>query len=172
MTLRKLTTLTALSTALMLAQPPAGGPPRTPPDPAKVAKRIVAHLADELNLTDSQQTQATKIFQDAATAEQPLQASLKTAHDSLAAAIKTNNGTTSNTIHSLALQIGTLTGQMVALQSTAQSQFYAILTPDQQTKFADLPGGGLGGFGMRGFGPPLGGPGPGPDGRRPRRQQQ
>jgi Spy/CpxP family protein refolding chaperone len=76
--------------------------------------------------------------------------SLKTAHQSLTDAVKSNN---SAGIDQASSTIGSLTAQMTAADSKAEAAFYQILTPDQQTKYTESQGRGFGGFGR--------GPGPG-----------
>jgi hypothetical protein len=77
-----------------------------------------------------------------------------TATGNLLAAVK-NNAT--SVIDQLSSAIGTLNGQVLAIQSKADAAFYAILTSDQQTKL-DQSGGlnGPGGFGGGPGGPPPG----------------
>jgi hypothetical protein len=57
--------------------------------------------------------------------------------------------------------IGTLTAQMQVTNAKAEAQVYALLTPDQQSKYQPRMGmgmgmgmGGPGGGGRRGGGPP------------------
>jgi Spy/CpxP family protein refolding chaperone len=136
----KFITFGVICAGLALAQ-------RTAPDPAAMVQRQVEHLSQSLSLTPAQQAQATTIFTASQTANQSVMSSLREAHTSLAAAIKSNDA---NAIASLSTQIGTLTGQTTANTAKADAAFYAILTPDQQAKYT--PGGG--GFGGRGFGGP------------------
>jgi Spy/CpxP family protein refolding chaperone len=137
----KLITFGVICAGLSLAQ-------RNPPDPAAMVQRQVERLTQTLSLTTAQQGQATTLFTTAQTANQPVMASLREAHNSLAAAIKSND---TASIASLSAQIGTLTGQMTANTSKADAAFYATLTPDQQAKYRP----GVGGFvGGRGFGGP------------------
>jgi len=138
----KYLTLPILCAGLALAQ-------RTAPDPAMMVQRQVEHLTQRLTLTTAQQGQATTIFTNAQSANQAIMQSLRTARTSLETAIKGND---SNAIATLSAQIGTLTGQITANNSKAEASFYAILTPDQQTKYTPA-GGGFGGFAGR--------PGPG-----------
>jgi Spy/CpxP family protein refolding chaperone len=105
-----------------------------------------------LTLTMAQQTQATTIFTNEATAVSALMASMKTARSTLETAIQSGD---SSGITTQATEIGSLTTQEVEDRANAQVAFYAILTADQQTKYKQLAPGGPGGFG----GP--GGPGPG-----------
>jgi Spy/CpxP family protein refolding chaperone len=108
---------------------------------------LVARLTTLLSLTSAQQTQATTIFTSEQTAITPIGAQIKTAHTSLAAAVKTNDTATIDTVSA---QLGTYQGQITDIQSKAQAAFWAILTPDQQTKYSSLHG--MGGFGAPGAG--------------------
>jgi Spy/CpxP family protein refolding chaperone len=118
----------------------------------------VSHLTVLLSLTSAQQTQATTIFTNALTASQSVQSSLHTDRDTLATAVKANN---TAAIDQVSVTIGTLQGQLTAINAKSDAAFYAILTPDQQAKYDAMPHGGPGG----GFGPP--GPGPMSRGGRP-----
>jgi Spy/CpxP family protein refolding chaperone len=140
----------------------------TPPDPATMVQNHVNRLTKLLNLDASQAAQATTIFTNAATAVAPLESKLNTDWQSMRAAVKNSPGT----IDQLAAEIGSLTGQIAAIQNKADAAFYAILTADQKTKL-DQSGGfggrgrGMGGPGM--MGPGMMGPGmmgPGGGGRR------
>jgi Spy/CpxP family protein refolding chaperone len=119
------------------------------PSAAAMVQHQVQHLTQSLGLSSTQQAQATTIFTTEQTANQPIMASLKTARASLTAAIKSNNA---GDIATLSSQIGNLEGQMVANAATANAQFYAALTPDQQAKYHVN-----GGFGGRTFGGPAAG---------------
>jgi len=140
----------ALFTATLMAQRPFG----TPPDPATMVQNRIARLTTQLSLTTAQVSQATTIFTTALTATTPLQTTLSTDRQSLLTAVK-NNAT--SVIDQLSSSIGTLNGQILAIQSKADAAFYAILTSDQQTKLDQS--GGL--SGPRGFGAGPGGPPPG-----------
>lgn len=152
-TLAGLLTL-ALGWSLLLS---AQGPPG-PPDPAKMAQHRVAHLTTMLNLTPDQQSQATALFTNAAQAESPLMQQMRTAHESLRAAAKSNNTTA---IDQAATTVGNLTAQMIAIHTKADAAFNALLTADQQAKYAEMESHGPG-MHIRGPGGP-GGPGPGGD---------
>jgi Spy/CpxP family protein refolding chaperone len=145
----KYITFGAICAGLALAQGPA-------PNPATMVQHQVSRLTKELSLTSAQQAQATTVFTNEQTANQPAMASLKTAHTSLTAAIKSNNAAD---IATYAGQIGTLEGQMLANSSTANAALYSTLTADQQAKYH--VGGGYGGHafgapgaGFRGHGAP------------------
>jgi Spy/CpxP family protein refolding chaperone len=142
----------AFSATLMLAQGPGGrrGPGGTPPDPQQMAERRVNFLTRTLNLTDAQKSQATTIFTNAATAAQSIHTNMQTARQTLRDAVKKND---SAAIDQAAQTIGNLTGQLTSIEGKANAAFYAILTPDQQTKFDSGPGRGFGpGMGPQGFG--------------------
>jgi len=142
----------ALVAGALFAQSQFGGPR----DPAAMIENRVAHLTALLTLTPSQVTQATTIFTNAQTASSTLQTTLNADRTSMQAAVKTNS---TSTIDQLASSIGTLTGQITAIQNKAEAAFYAILTPAQQTALGAAGGGGFGGG--------RGGPGPGRAGRGP-----
>jgi Spy/CpxP family protein refolding chaperone len=148
----------ALSAAMVFAQGPG---PRAgsgaPPDPTTMIQMRVNNLATLLGLSDAQKMQALTIFTNAYNASQTAMTMLKTDRDSLENAIKTNN---TATIDQLSATIGGLQGQLLGINAKANSAFYAILTPDQQTKYDALPHGPGGGPGP-GFGPRFhGGPPP------------
>lgn len=108
----------------------------------------VDRLTTLLALTDAQKAQATTIFTNALSSGQSIHASLQADQQTLATAVKAND---TATIHQVANLMGTLQGQLTAINATADAAFYAILTVDQKTKYDALPHGGPG------FGPP-GGP--------------
>lgn len=136
----------ALTSALVFAQGPGmgrmgGG---NPPDAATRVQFRVEMLAKRLSLTDAQKTQATTIYTDAAAAVETARANVSALQTSLADAVKANN---TGTIDTVAAQMGTINGQVLAVETKAEAAFYAILTPEQQTKFDSMPH-GPGGMGM------------------------
>jgi len=120
-----------------------------PPSAADLVQRRVEFLTNRLGLSSAQQQQATTIFTNSATSEATVRDSLRTAHQSLNDAVKSND---SAAIDRASASIGTLTAQLTSIGAKADAAFYQILTPDQQTKFSQSPGPGSGGFG-RGAGP-------------------
>lgn len=108
-------------------------------------------LAGYLGLTDTQKTQAQAIFDAAKTASTTAQGQLTAANDALRAAIKT--GAADSEFDRLGAAVGTIQGQLAAIQAKASAKFYALLTPDQKTKY-DAMGdrGGSGGPGRNRFG--------------------
>ena len=150
---RRITRLLAvatLSAVAILAQGPRseqalGHGSTTPADTATVVQRQVSFLTTLLTLTTGQVTQATTIFTTAINAITPLQTSITTARTSLAAAVKSN---ATATIDQLSTTIGTLTGQITAIDNKADAAFYALLTADQKTKLDQLGSDGFGGHGL------------------------
>ena len=153
-TLLKVTAFLALTGIVVMAQP------GNPPDPAKMAQHRINFLTKQLSLTPQQQQQATSIFGEIANNAKATHDQMRTAHDSLKAAIQKND---SAGIEQAANTIGSLNTQMILAHAKAQAAFYQILTPDQQTKMNELESQhhGMGmhrhGFGHGG----LGGPPPG-----------
>ncbi len=152
-----------LSAAAVLAQGPldrgpGGAAPgststTTPPTVASIVARQVSFLTTLLTLTTSQAATATTIFTNELNAITPIQTNITTAQTALAAAVKTNSASTIATQSAL---IGTLTGQIVALEANADAGFYALLTTAQQTTLgtvsSDFFGEGLGGIHIPGGG--------------------
>jgi Spy/CpxP family protein refolding chaperone len=147
-TLGALVILALASSLLVWAQGPPG-----PPEPAKMAQHRVAHLTTMLNLTPDQQSQATTLFTNAAQAEAPLMQQMRAAHASLRSAAKSNN---TAAIDQAATTVGNLTAQMIAIHTKADAAFNALLTADQQAKFAEME---FHGPGMHMRGPEDPGPG-------------
>ncbi|MGC2398950.1 MAG: Spy/CpxP family protein refolding chaperone [Acidobacteriaceae bacterium] len=130
-----------------MAQAQTTPPPHTPPSPAVMAQHEVQRYTTLLTLTSAQVEQATSFFTTEATARQNQMASERTAHQALEAAIKAND---TATIQSTAGTLGQMQGEMMAAHGLAQAQFYALLSADQKTKFAELEKEHM-----------MGGPGPG-----------
>jgi Spy/CpxP family protein refolding chaperone len=131
---------------VLFAQGPGG-----PHDPATHVQRHVQHLTTVLSLTPAQQQQATTIFTNAMSGASSIHSDMKTAHQALQTAIKSND---QNGITQAATTIGNLTAQMVSAHAKAQAAFFQILTPDQQTKLSQLESEGheMGGMGFGGPG--------------------
>lgn len=117
-------------------------------DPATRIAMKVTMLTARLSLTEAQKTQATTIFTQAATESATPRATSETLRTQLRDAVKTNN---IGTINQLTITLGTLSGQLTAIELRAEAAFYAILTAEQKTKYD--AGQGHGGFGrLRGPG--------------------
>jgi protein CpxP len=140
-----------MAAGLMFAQagPPDGGPrPRRGGnfDPAQMEQRRLDFLAQRLSLTDSQKQQAKTIFDAAQQANQALRDQIRQAHDALSTAAKA--GRSDAEISVLGTNLGNLEGQVAANDAKGLAKFYALLTPDQKTKYDSAPRGPMG-FGGR-----------------------
>jgi Spy/CpxP family protein refolding chaperone len=113
-----------------------------PPDPAQMVQTRIDRMNEELKLTKAQQKQISGIYMDAQTANQTVMAGMRTARETLVAAIKSND---TNAMSQAANTIGTLTAQTTVANAKAEAAVYAALTPEQQAKFT--PSAGMGGFG-------------------------
>ncbi len=100
-----------------------------------MAQHHLDFLTKQLSLTPQQQQQASTIFSEAASNAKATHDQMRTAHDSLKAAIQKND---SAGIEQAANTIGNLTTQMITAHAKAQAAFYQTLTPDQQTKMNEL----------------------------------
>ena len=110
-------------------------PTHTLPDPATIAQHRVSYLTTVLSLTPAQQATATTLFTNAATTASGLRSQMKNARQSLKAAVQNND---TATIGSASNTIGGLVAQMISAEATAKAAFYQTLTPDQQSKLAQL----------------------------------
>jgi Spy/CpxP family protein refolding chaperone len=111
-----------------------------PPDPMDAA----GSWARSLGLDAGQQASLNTILEDLQNSSDALHAELDQARSTLVAAAK--SGTSESEIERLAGDLGALLARAVALQATAYSRFYALLTPDQKQRFdrmSDLPQGAL-----------------------------
>lgn len=89
-------------------------------------------MAEYLDLTDAQKTQAAGIFDAARAAAEPLVEQLKAGHESMRDAIK--SGKSDSELQRIADQQGILMGQLAGGHAKAMAKFYAILTPQQKAK--------------------------------------
>ncbi len=115
--------VTVLAAGMLLADTPAAQNHQGP-------GRGVERMATVLGLTDAQKTQATAIFTAERQAVKPLFQQVRTVRQSLHTAATGGGGD----VDQLSSQLGTLTGQLAAIHTKSMAQFYALLTPDQQTK--------------------------------------
>jgi Spy/CpxP family protein refolding chaperone len=123
-----------------------------PPDPAQMVQMRVDRMNENLKLSKAQQKQVTAIYMDAQTANQQVMGSMREANQALAAAIKSNDA---GAMSQAANTMGTLYAQQMVNNAKAEAQVYAQLTPDQQSKYQPMVGGGMGGG--RGMGGGYGG---------------
>ncbi|MFN0103620.1 MAG: Spy/CpxP family protein refolding chaperone [Bryobacteraceae bacterium] len=101
------------------------------------------YLAGYLSLTDAQKAQATTIFAAASTAAETARGQLTAANEALTAGIKANNSDA--VLDRLAAAVGTVQGQIAAINAKASAKFYALLTAEQKTKYDALGERGAGG---------------------------
>jgi Spy/CpxP family protein refolding chaperone len=128
---KSLAIILALAASSAFAQqmaPPSG-------DPAAHMQHHFAMLTKHLDLTAAQQQQATTIFNNMVATQTNIHNSLKTAHDGLNSAIKSND---TAAIDQAATTIGNLTAQMISNHAKAKAAFFQILTPDQQAKMTQM----------------------------------
>jgi Spy/CpxP family protein refolding chaperone len=153
MTRTNVLALFAAGATMIFAQGPG---PRTgePPTPEQRIQMRVNMLGTRLQLTEAQKTNATSIFTQAYNSAASVRTSLDAARQAIADAVKKND---TATIDQNAATLGTLSGQLTAIDSKADAAFYAILTADQKAKYDEHPMGGPGGPGMGGRGPRGGG---------------
>ena len=113
--------VTALAAGMLLADTPAA---------QNRQGRGIERMSTVLGLTDAQKAQAKAIFDAEHQAAQPLFKQIRTLRQSLHSAATGGGGD----VDQLSSQLGTLTGQLSAIHTKSMAQFYAMLTPDQQTK--------------------------------------
>ena len=151
--------LMSFASALLLAQ--TNSNPPGPPTPAMRVQHRVQFLTTMLSLNSAQQQQATTIFTKAATAEQEIHNSMKTAHQDLNNAVKANDA---GAIDQAAQSIASVMAQTISTQAKANAAFRQLLNADQQAKLDQLDAQGPHGFTTGGgnffFG--MGGPPPRP----------
>jgi Spy/CpxP family protein refolding chaperone len=103
------------------------------------AEHRVHDLTRRFELTDAQRTQALALFTDADKEAEPLEERLEQAHRDLRDATRRN--ATSSEIDQLATSVGTLTGQLAAINAKAETAFYNTLTPKQRESLQRGPRG-------------------------------
>jgi Spy/CpxP family protein refolding chaperone len=148
---KSLTTLclaAAFTTAVVFAQS-SDVAPHTRPTPAQMVQRQVQMRTTLLSLTADQQAQATTIFTNASSANSTGHATARTAEAALKTAIQNNDAAG---IEQATTTIGNLHAQELAAHAKAEAAFYALLTPDQKTKYNQLATEGHFGIGMGGPG--------------------
>jgi uncharacterized membrane protein len=128
--------VTALAASFLCAQTTTGTTTApAPPTPAEIAADLVARLTTLLDLTGAQQASTTTIFTTDETTLASLATQMQTAQTALQTAVL---GNSASGIKTAATNIGSLTTSQVTADATADAAFYAILTADQQTKYAAL----------------------------------
>lgn len=117
-----------LTASAQIPNPPSGFPTQPP--------SRVEFLTRHLSLSSSQQTEAKTIFDAENAAIKPLMAALQQAQSALTTAAK--QGQSDSELDQLAEPVGACLGNIAAVHAKAERQFYAILTPEQQTKYDKL----------------------------------
>lgn len=137
------TTAIALLLACVFAAPAgfaqetdtAGAAPNEATRAAHMVQHRVAYLTTVLSLSSAQQTQVTNILTTAATNQSTAHTSLKTAHTNLQNAIHSNDAAA---MEAAANSIGQLTAQQALAHAKTEAAIYQTLTPEQQSKMAQL----------------------------------
>lgn len=101
------------------------------------AERRVQFFASRASLTDAQKQQALSIFTASDQSSEPLDERLSAARKALRDASR--RAATAGEIDQLAATVGTLTGQLAAIQAKADASFFALLTSDQREKMDQRP---------------------------------
>jgi Spy/CpxP family protein refolding chaperone len=117
---------------------------------AKMTQHWVNYLTTVLSLTPAQQTQVTNIISSAATSKSSASSSMKTARTNLQNAIHSNDAAARE---QAANSMSALIAQKMLAHAKVEAAIYQTLTPEQQTKMAQLEtehshhgGHGFGGF--------------------------
>lgn len=105
-----------------------------PPKPR--GEHMQQFLAEQLNLTEAQKTQAQTIFDQAKTQAKPVADQLRQGRDQMIQAIKA--GKSDAELQQIADQQGQLMAQVSGIRAKAFAKFYTLLTPDQKTKADSL----------------------------------
>jgi Spy/CpxP family protein refolding chaperone len=123
-------------------------------NPAQMIEHRITKMNAVLTLNSAQQSQIRTILTNQETVEQGFRTSMHAAHANLKTAIQNDDAAS---IETLSQQLGAVTGQSIAAHAKAEAAIYAALSPEQQTKAAQVPellgeGGGPGGPGGWGHG--------------------
>ena len=120
-----------------------------PPSPEEMVQHRVSYMTTVLSLSNAQQQQAIAIFTTAAKDASAVHDSLRSAHESLSTAVKSNDNAA---IEQAAVTIENLIAQLTAARAKGEATFYQILTADQQNKMTQLEKAGRPFFTDVGFG--------------------
>jgi Spy/CpxP family protein refolding chaperone len=102
---------------------------------AKMTQHWVSYLTTVLSLTPAQQTQVTNIISSAATSKSSASSSMKTARTNLQNAIHSNDAAA---MEQAANSMSGLIAQKMLSHAKVEAAIYQTLTPEQQTKMAQL----------------------------------
>ncbi|MGD0014774.1 MAG: Spy/CpxP family protein refolding chaperone [Bryobacteraceae bacterium] len=127
-------------TGLMFAQapPPAGPPGGGPgmPGPRARAAHRFERLAAVLNLTEDQKTQIRSIVRQSAEQAKPVHVQVRDNHKAIEQLVHSAAAGPDfdKQLQDLANTQGSLTAQLAVIHAKAQSQIWALLTPEQHQK--------------------------------------
>jgi Spy/CpxP family protein refolding chaperone len=124
--------VTALAAGMAVAQTAASGTQRVPFRHPVFGDQ---QMMQALNLTAAQRQQTDTIFSDARQKAQPIRQEIRQNREALHAAVKANN---TSEIERLSAHQGELQGAALTVRSEAMAKFYAILTPEQRTKWDQI----------------------------------
>lgn len=113
----------------------------SPSDSAQMVQHHVAFLTEQLSLTAQQQQTATTLLTEFHNNAKAVHEQLRNAQENLHVAI-TKNDTAA--IEQISNTIGNLTAQQTLAHAKAMASFYQTLTPEQQSKFAEIVHHGMG----------------------------
>jgi Spy/CpxP family protein refolding chaperone len=102
---------------------------------------ISEHLAKDLNLTPDQQTKVRAIFADTHQRAQALEPKMREEREALKTAVKAGDD---REIDRILHQNAQLNADFQAMHVKAMAKVYAMLTPEQKTKFDQLDSGWFG----------------------------
>jgi Spy/CpxP family protein refolding chaperone len=101
----------------------------------KMSQHWVNYLTTVLSLTPAQQAQVTNIISSAATSKSNASSSMKSARTNLQNAIHANDAAA---MEQAANSMSSLIAQKMLARAKVEAAIYQILTPEQQTKMAQL----------------------------------
>ena len=97
----------------------------------------VSHLTRRLDLTDTQQQQVKSLMEAQKPVVQPLFQQLMAQHQQMVAA--TQNGQFDQAkVQAIASQQAQVIANLIVVKEQTHSRIYALLTPDQRTKFDQM----------------------------------
>ena len=121
-----------LTAVTLAAQTPAPAQNSSGQHHSSARRDMLQRWTARLNLTSDQQNQAKAIFQNSRNESRSLAAKLHEERATLNAAVKNDS---EQQIDQITQQDSKLHAQMEAIHLKAMAKFYAILTPEQKTKF-------------------------------------
>ena len=106
------------------------------PQPHRERGARFEHLASALNLTDQQKQQAQGIFKSERESVRPVRQELREDRKAVQAAIQ--SGKSAPEVAALAKNEGPALGKLAAARADGFAKFYAVLTPAQKQKLAEI----------------------------------